>query len=58
VVVTKYGKPVAELRPYSARRPSALIGLHHSQLKIRGDIVSPLNLQWKALEGSCWIPAR
>jgi antitoxin (DNA-binding transcriptional repressor) of toxin-antitoxin stability system len=49
-VITKHGKPVAELRPYAARRPATLIGLHRGQLKIRGDIVSPLYVPWKALE--------
>jgi prevent-host-death family protein len=50
LVITKHGKPVAELRPYAARRPATLIGLHRGQLKIRGDIVAPLNVPWKALE--------
>jgi antitoxin (DNA-binding transcriptional repressor) of toxin-antitoxin stability system len=36
LVITKHGKPVAELRPYSARRPATLIGLHRGQLTING----------------------
>jgi hypothetical protein len=58
VVVTNHGEPDADIHPYSARRPSTLTDLQHSQLKIRGDIVSPLNVSWKALEQSRVMPTR
>lgn len=48
VVVTKNGKPVAELRPYSAKRPKSPIGLHKGLIRIKGDIVSPLDVEWEA----------
>ncbi len=48
-VVTKNGKPVAELRPYSGGRIDAPWGLH-PDLEIRGDIIEPLDeTQWEAL---------
>jgi prevent-host-death family protein len=51
IVVTKNGKPVAELRPHRPPRASSLIGLHKGQTKILGDIVSPIGTRlWKALK--------
>ncbi len=51
IVVTKNGKPVAELRPHRAPRAKSLIGLHKGQITISGDIVSPIGTRhWKALK--------
>lgn len=48
-VVTKNGKPVAELRPYSGGRVSSPFGLHE-QLEIHGDVLAPLeDTLWDAL---------
>lgn len=48
-VVTKNGKPVAELRPYSGGRIDSPFGLHPG-LEIRGDVIAPLeDGLWKAL---------
>ena len=48
-VVTKNGKPVAELRPYSGGRIDSPFGLH-PKLEIRGDVIVPLEDDlWKAL---------
>ena len=41
LVVTKNGKPVAELRPYSGKRVTSPFGLHHD-LEIHGDLLAPL----------------
>jgi prevent-host-death family protein len=50
IVVTKNGKPVAELRPHRGPRAKSLIGLHKGRIKIRGDIVSPLSAElWDTL---------
>jgi prevent-host-death family protein len=49
IVVTKNGKPVAELRPHRPPRAKSLIGLHKGKIQIRGDIVSPLGSRlWEA----------
>lgn len=50
LVVTKNGRPVAELRPYSGGRALSPFGLHR-ELRIRGDILSPIDDEaWSALE--------
>ncbi len=51
IIVTKNGKPVAELRPHVLPRAKSLLGLHKGQVKIRGDIVSSLPADlWTALK--------
>lgn len=51
IVVTKNGKPVAELRPHRGPRAKSLIGLHTGRIRIQGDIVSPVGADlWAALE--------
>ena len=51
IVVTKHGKPVAELRPHRAPPARSLIGLHKGLIEISGDIVSPIGTDlWGALE--------
>jgi prevent-host-death family protein len=50
ILVTKNGRPVAELRPHRGPRAKSLIGLHRGRIVIRGDIVSPAATQaWDAL---------
>ena len=51
IVVTKNGKPVAELRPHRPPRAVSLIGLHKGGIRIRGDIVSPPEtVLWEAVK--------
>jgi prevent-host-death family protein len=50
VVITKNGKPVAELRPHGGARPKSPIGLHKGRIKIRGDIIAPIDAGWEALK--------
>ena len=51
IVITKNGKPVAELRPHRPPRASSLIGLHKKRIRVEGDIVSPAGAGlWEALE--------
>ena len=47
LVITKHGKPVATLIPYGEKRHT-LAGLHAGAIRIRGDIVSPLEEPWEA----------
>jgi len=49
VVITKNGKPVAELVPHRRSRPKAL-GLLKDTLLITGDIISPIDVEWDALK--------
>ncbi|MFM1859285.1 MAG: hypothetical protein RL133_785 [Pseudomonadota bacterium] len=49
LVVTKNGRPVAEVHPYSGGRTSSPFGLHPG-LKVLGDVVAPLDPDdWDAL---------
>ena len=51
IVVTKNGKPVAELRPHRPPRAKSLIGLHKGRIDIHGDIVSPIGARlWEAMK--------
>lgn len=49
LVVTKNGKPVVELRPYSGGRADSPFGLHKT-LDIHGDIIQPIDEAWEAME--------
>lgn len=50
LIVTKNGKPIAELRPYSGGKADSPFGLHRN-LRVIGDIVSPIAAdEWQALE--------
>ncbi|MBI5720391.1 MAG: type II toxin-antitoxin system Phd/YefM family antitoxin [Burkholderiales bacterium] len=51
IVVTKNGRPIAELRPYRAPRAKSLIGLQAGRIEIHGDIVAPVGGElWDALK--------
>jgi prevent-host-death family protein len=47
VVVTKRGKPVAQLGPVS-RRPKTLRGFLKGQVKSGRDIINPIDARWHA----------
>lgn len=50
IIVTKNGRPVAELRPHRPPRAKSLIGLHEGQIDLRHDIVSPIGTElWEAI---------
>ena len=49
LVVTKNGKPVAELRPHRAVSGSPL-GAWAGQVSITGDILAPIKADWDALQ--------
>ena len=48
LVITKHGRPVAQLGPV-VTRPASLAGAHRGQISIKGDIVAPLDEPWEAL---------
>lgn len=51
ILITKNGKPVAELRPHRPPRAKSLIGLYKGQIAIKGDIISPIGEDlWEALK--------
>jgi len=47
IVITKHGKPVARLGPVSRERKS-LWGAHRGLIEIKGDIISPVDVDWEA----------
>ncbi len=47
LVITKNGRPVAELRP-AKRRLESLFGAHKGLIEITGDIIAPLDEDWEA----------
>lgn len=51
IIVTKNGRPVAELRAHRPPRAKSLIGLHKGLITIQGDIVSSHDTaRWDALK--------
>lgn len=48
ILITKNGKPVAELRPPANPRPKSPFGLHKGMIEISGDIISPIKVKWDA----------
>jgi prevent-host-death family protein len=49
VVITKRGRPVAQLMPHTKPRRSAR-GILKGRMEIVGDIVSPIDVEWDALK--------
>ena len=47
LLITKSGKPIARLVPLEAR-PKSLWGAHKGLIEIKGDIVSPIDVDWEA----------
>ncbi len=47
VVVTKRGRPVAQLVPI-ARKPKTLRGFLKGKVKARGDLVAPTGVRWRS----------
>ena len=45
VVITKNGYPVSRLAPYR-EKPKSLFGCLRGQMKITGDIMSPIENEW------------
>ncbi len=50
VIITKHGRPVAQLAPVPPA-VAALFGYMKDTLKIRGDITAPIDVKWSALSG-------
>ncbi len=47
IIITKRGTPVARLVPHR-ERPKSLFGADRGRMKIVGDIISPLDVEWEA----------
>ena len=49
IVVTKNGKPLAKLVPHRTPTRSPL-GIWKGKVTIKGDIISPIDVEWDALK--------
>ena len=47
LVITKNGKPVAQLGPVVSRPPT-LARAHAGKIRILGDIIAPIDVDWEA----------
>lgn len=48
ILITRNGKPVAELRPYVDETRLSPFGLHKGMVEVKGDIMSPIDVEWEA----------
>jgi prevent-host-death family protein len=51
IVITKHGKPVAQLAPVAAE-PGSLFGYMRNTVQIKGDVVAATGETWNAISGS------
>lgn len=49
LVITKRGKPVAELRPVAAK-PKPRVGFMRGTVTYMGDVISPVDAEWEVLK--------
>ena len=49
LVITKHGKPVCQFMPYRPK-PNTLFGVNRETIVIKGDIISPIDIEWEAAE--------
>jgi len=47
-VITKHGKPVAEMIAIEKQTSKPLFGSMKGTVKILGDIISPMEVEWEA----------
>ena len=47
IVITKNGRPVSTLAPYR-KKPSTFFGRDRSRIRILGDILHPVGVEWEA----------
>ncbi len=53
IVITKNGRPVSRLAPYR-EKPKTLFGIDRGKVKILGDIIAPIDVEWDAATGKNW----
>lgn len=47
IVITKFGRPVARLTQVR-KPPESFFGKDRDRIKITGDIISPIDVEWEA----------
>ena len=53
LVITKNHKPVAKLVPFK-NKPKTLFGVDKGNVRVLGDITSPVDVDWDAETGRGW----
>ena len=48
LIVSKNGKPVVSIVPYR-NKPTSLFGIDKHKIRILGDIIEPLDVEWEAV---------
>lgn len=48
IIITKFGKPVAKLVSIDKPRTKSLFGCMKGTVRIHGDIMAPLDVEWNA----------
>jgi prevent-host-death family protein len=51
ILITKHGKPVAQLAPVAAE-PGSLFGYMKNSVRIKGDVVATTGETWHAMSGA------
>lgn len=51
IIITKHGRPVAQLAPVPADTDS-LFGYMRGTMTINGDVMAPLDVEWSVLSGA------
>jgi prevent-host-death family protein len=50
LIITKRGKPMAELRPIQEQPRQPFVGSMKGTVEILGDIISPIDVEWEAMK--------
>lgn len=50
IIITKHGRPVAQLAPVPAATGS-LFGYMKGTMRVTGDVIAPPDVEWSALSG-------
>lgn len=50
ILITKNGKPVAELHPPTRFRLKSPFGCWKGMIEITGDVMSPIDVEWDAMK--------
>lgn len=50
IIITKHGRPVAQLAPVPADTDS-MFGYMKGTVRVTGDVTAPLDVEWSALSG-------
>jgi prevent-host-death family protein len=51
IIITKHGRPVAQLAPVSSSSSGSLFGYMKGTIRTHGDLTKPVDPEWSALSG-------